>query len=296
MSLHRCSLMITAASLFLAATMSALASPLDHTWVSSTGSDTTGSGTIESPYATFRQAYYNTAPGGVISVLTPGDFGSLNIYNAITIDGGGRATICSSGEGINVAAGPTDSVTLQGFSMVASTARDPAIWYHSGAQLLVKDCFINGFNMGLGTRNAGARTLLVQNTTINGCPQGVYIEPGSGPIHAFLENVQIAGASEVAIYARSGRLEISHSRVTSSTIALKAETNAIINAEGNYIAFNGTAFDIAWSSTLRLSNNDIFDNTVGFATRGGTIASAKNNKRGGQGGGASPTMIPVSVF
>src|ERR1700735_58342 len=83
-----------------------------HTWVSGTGSDTTGNGTRALPYATFEQAYKNTILGGIISVADPGDYGPVTIAKSITIDGGGvRGCITglnSGNDAIKIEAGSTD--------------------------------------------------------------------------------------------------------------------------------------------------------------------------------------------
>lgn len=63
--------------LLSAASLSALST---HTWVAANGNDA-NSGTATSPYADFATAVANTAAGGTISVVGPGDYGQVNITN-----------------------------------------------------------------------------------------------------------------------------------------------------------------------------------------------------------------------
>src|SRR5258708_1354093 len=65
---------------------------ISHTWVSRTGGGTTC--TQVAPCLDFSAALEATLPGGVISVLTSGDYTSINITKSVTvraesIDGGG---------------------------------------------------------------------------------------------------------------------------------------------------------------------------------------------------------------
>jgi len=46
-------------------------------------------------------------------------------------------------------------------------------------------------------------------------------------------------------------------------------------------------------STIRLSNNDVYDNQTGFACGGGTLASAANNRKAGNVGGSLPVCAPT---
>jgi hypothetical protein len=59
-----------------------------QTWVSSLGVDTQPC-TRTAPCRTFAGAIAKTAAGGEIDVVDPGDFGTVTITKALTIDGGG---------------------------------------------------------------------------------------------------------------------------------------------------------------------------------------------------------------
>src|SRR5580700_7005573 len=90
-----------------------------RTWVSGVGDDANPCSRT-APCKTFAGAISKTAPGGEIDALDPGGFGALTITKSITIDGGGGqvASILVSGtNGINVAAGATDVVTLRNIQL-----------------------------------------------------------------------------------------------------------------------------------------------------------------------------------
>src|SRR5579863_9921926 len=113
MNLHR---IVPAASLLLfAASLSATSA---HTWVSATGSDSTGTGTTAKPYATFQTAMNNTTAGGLISVMGPGDYGPVSVIQSVTIDGTGGGSISFTGsEGIFVNPGAAASVVLRNLTI-----------------------------------------------------------------------------------------------------------------------------------------------------------------------------------
>ena len=82
----------------LAATMlviclwsSAAQAQASRTWVSGVGDDANPCSRT-APCKTFAGAIPKTAPGGEIDANHPGDFGTLTIKKATTIDGGRRAS------------------------------------------------------------------------------------------------------------------------------------------------------------------------------------------------------------
>ena len=78
----------------LAAVMPARATGPMKVWVAGTGSDLNPC-TLAQPCRTFQHAHDTLAPGGEISVLTPGDYGPLSISMAVSVtnDGAGEAGV-----------------------------------------------------------------------------------------------------------------------------------------------------------------------------------------------------------
>src|SRR5690349_3598944 len=93
----------TLASVVLAATS---AQAIPRTFVSGTGSGTAC--TRAAPCATFQAAHDATTTGGQVNCLDPGDFGSVAITKAITIDCTGTfgaGTGPATGDAVTVNAG-----------------------------------------------------------------------------------------------------------------------------------------------------------------------------------------------
>jgi hypothetical protein len=67
-----------AATVFAAGGSPVFAQLAANTWVSGVGDDTNPC-TYADPCATFAQAISETAPGGEVDVLDPGDFGPIEI-------------------------------------------------------------------------------------------------------------------------------------------------------------------------------------------------------------------------
>src|SRR6516225_11101864 len=108
-----------------------------RTWVSGVGDDANPCSRT-APCKTFAGAISKTAPGGEIDALDPGGFGALTITKAITIDGGGgqvASVLVSGTNGIAVAAGPTDVVTLRNLRINGVGSGLDGIKFLSGAAL-----------------------------------------------------------------------------------------------------------------------------------------------------------------
>src|SRR5437879_12572646 len=103
--------MIPLAVLVLATTVMHAQAP--RTWVSGDGDD---SNPCSQSFTcrTFSAALTRTAAGGEIDVRGAGDFGSVTITTAITIDGQGplASILAGASNGIVVKAGPNDVVVL----------------------------------------------------------------------------------------------------------------------------------------------------------------------------------------
>ena len=190
---------VALASLLAADLAFAQDAPLNiHSWVSSTG---TGSAcTRAAPCASFATAQNATVPGGVVSVLDPGDYGppfiitkSLTI-RAEGVDGG---SIVNSGTGflISVTAGASDVVTLEGLHF----SRAGGVQFNSGGQLHVVRCSIVGGTAagiaGISFQPNSLSKLSVTDTLISSMGSGgIVINPRSGgSARVNLERVTVNG-------------------------------------------------------------------------------------------------------
>jgi len=116
------------------------------TWVAFYGADSPSCGAATAPCATFQQAHDNVAAGGEVGVLTPGDYGLVQITKpaSITDDGTGQAGIQAPGGNwaVNIGVGSGAAVSVRG---------------------LVIDGVVSG---AVGIRMVGSQTVHIQNCVI----------------------------------------------------------------------------------------------------------------------------------
>lgn len=283
---------LPAAILCLCAT--SLSAQSAHTWVSSTGSDTTGTGTTAKPYATFQTAANNTAAGGIVSVLGPGDYGSLTISNALTIDGTGGGSIGFSGsEGIYVNAPASATVVLRNLTIDGVGVGVDAIFGQQFLNLIIDGCRFEGFtDIGVGIGSSSTENIAIHNTTIIGGILGVRVFQGVGPDKLSLDHVTIqgaVGATAAAVFTRSGLVDISDSVITQSTVGLEADTNATLKVERTVVSGNTNALCVYSGSTAQLNNTDLFDNTTTIEACGGIVTGSASNA------GPAPRTAPAVI-
>jgi hypothetical protein len=244
-----------------------------RTWVSGVGDDANPCART-APCKTFAGAISKTAPGGEIDALDPGGFGALTITKAITLDGGGGqvASILVSGtNGIVVAAGPTDVVTLRNLrinGLGPGSGSLDGIRYLSGAALHVEDCYIFGFTgNGVSTGNginvvttAANASLFVNNTFVTDNTNGVEIGPTAGNVRSMLVHVWAQGNSGFGF-----RLNPGAGAGGAGTVI--DESSALVN---------GTGIGVA-GGKLFLGNSVVIRNDFGVSSTGGTVLSYKTN-------------------
>jgi hypothetical protein len=155
-----------------------------RTWVSGVGSDSNPCSRTQ-PCLTFAGAYAKTSAGGEIDVLDPGDFGTLTITNAVTIDGRGVvAAISYAGSaGITIGAGAGDDVILRNLTLNGGGSGVAGIAFNSGASLRMRNVMImNSAPSGSGlifSPNAASR-MIVQDASFINNGGGIYVVPASG--------------------------------------------------------------------------------------------------------------------
>ncbi|MGA2649069.1 MAG: hypothetical protein ABSF28_01035 [Terracidiphilus sp.] len=305
-------LLLMSAALFCAASVPANALSA-HTWVSANGNDA-NSGTAVSPYADFATAVANTAAGGTVSVLGPGDYGPVTITQSITIDGtgGGSINFAGDAEAIYISAGANANIVLRNLSINGGGTGSDAIFIASAGttnviNVLIDGCLIAGFaDIGVGLGSESPMYVAVTNTTIQGGELGVrtFQNGTTAPVtvndHVSLDHVTIQGASVNGVFTRNGTLEISNSVITQSSatgaVAVQADTYATLSVESSMLTQNYTAVCSYTNSTIRLSNNDIFDNGTGLEACGGTVATNGNNRKGGNPGTGGTVGAPNATI
>jgi len=233
-----------------------------RTWVSGVGDDANPCART-APCKTFAGAISKTAPGGEIDALDPGGFGALTITKAITIDGGGgqvASVLVSGTNGIAVAAGPTDVVTLRNLRINGVGSGLDGVKFLSGAALHVQNCNIFGFTQdGINVATTAANLdLFVNDTFLTNNGNGIQISPTAGNVRSTLVHVWAQDNSGFGFLLNSGA----------------GLTGTVINESGAVL--NGTGIGIG-GGRLFLGNTVVFRNNFGVTVTGGTVTSYKTN-------------------
>src|SRR5215471_11326193 len=125
-----------------------------RTFVASTGSDSNPCSRV-APCRTFDAALNAVAPGGEIVPLDSAGFGAnLTITKAVSIiapDGVYAGVTITTGFGIFINAGPSDSITLRGLTVIGQSGdADSGVTFLTGGALHVESCVMTGFPNGEG--------------------------------------------------------------------------------------------------------------------------------------------------
>lgn len=188
---------VMGATLALALNAAAAQAQNNRTFVSGLGSDTGGC-TIGSPCRSFAYAITQTNAGGEIVVLSSAGYGAVTINKAISITneaGVEAAVTVSSGDGITIAAGTTDTVNLTGITLTGSGGSSGII-FTSGGTLNIKNCVVRGFTTyGLNLLPSASSNFNVTDTIASNNGDGINVRPsGTGATTtALFERVQAIG-------------------------------------------------------------------------------------------------------
>jgi hypothetical protein len=256
-----------------------------RTWVSGVGDDANPCSRT-APCKTFAGAISKTAAGGEIDALDPGGYGAVTITKAITIDGGGgqvASVLVSGTNGIVVAAGPTDVVTLRNLRLDGirgtGTGGLNGVRYSSGAALHVENCNIFGFTGdGINVATSATGTLFVTDTFVTNNGNGIQIAPTAANVRSMLVRVRAQDNSGFGFYLHPA------AGVGAGTVI--DDSSALVNGTG--IGVTG--------GMLFLGNSVIIRNNVGVAVTGGSVLSYKTNMIDGNLGGDGTPLpgIPLN--
>ena len=274
-------LILTCILLTFVAALPAMAGP--RTFVSGLGNDA-NPGTREQPKRTFASALTVTDPHGEVVVLDPAGFGSstLTINKSVSIIvpagifGGVRVT---SGPGIIVAAGASDTVVLRGLTLNSGGSGSSGIVFESGSALHVENCIIFGFTSGSGIhvplRHVGA-LLYVIDTICRRNNVGVFSNAG----RASLDHVRLEqNVYGLFVSGSETRGSIANSVASGNAYGLEGDGGEL-NIEGCLVANNvGSGITSATGATVRISNSTVTNNGTGLHNYNstGTLLSRGNN-------------------
>ena len=276
-----------------------------QTWVSGTGTDA-GDCPVTAPCRTFQYAHGQTSVGGVISVLSAGDFGPLVIRKSISIVAEGvEALILGAGAAnaaITIQAGANDIVSLRGLTIDMRGTGKTGIVFFSGAALHVQNCAIRRSVHGISAQLSSGTTskLHVSDTAVaDTSDNGINVFVGSTAIaKVVLDRVRVENAGQSGVRA-AGRGSVT---ATVRDSVLKGNANAGINAgvigtgivtvmvDRTVVVDGFRGVSAAGGTTIRIGDSTVTGNATGLFTAGnGVIASYGTNTVNGNGTDGVPT-------
>jgi len=250
-----------------------------RTWVSGVGDDVNPCSRT-APCKTFAGAISKTAMGGEIDALDPGGYGVVTVTKPITIDGGAGqvGSIMASGTNGIIINSTTGPVVLRNLTINGAGPPGPAptgingIRVLSGAKVQVEHCAITGFTQsGISVAASANASVTVRDTTIVSAATGL----------------SLANAVGTAAFVTLVNSTVSFS----STAGLVVTNGGIANVSNSTFSNNSGTALLPTSGVIRISNTDVFNNGLGVGTGGGSIVSANNNHKAGNGTGASDPSI-----
>jgi hypothetical protein len=286
-----------------------------QTFVASTGSDS-GSCAQLSPCRTLAFAAGITAPGGEVFALDSAIYGSTVTIPAgisiIAAPGAFAQIDVTSGDGIDIEAGGSDTVLLRGITVNNQGSSGSGIVYKSGAVLHVENCIVSGFTNGTtdgnGLQVSGNGLVDVKDSTFRGNDQNIAVQPYSGGVTVLVDRCRVEASpthnglvatdgSKVTVHdtiasanAQNGFLVASlSSRSADMNLADCVSSNNMGNGIGVLALGSGTV-------TARVAGCTVTDNDgVGLYNQGSTpeasLLTLKNSTVQGNGSGNTSGTI-----
>jgi hypothetical protein len=293
------------AFIFAAATVNAQAT---RTWVSGVGDDVNPCSRT-APCKTFAGAISKTAEGGEISVLDPGGYGSLTINKALTVDGSkgagyghvlasgtnGFTVNVTSGVNVNSAIVILRNLTVNGISQSSSLKGVHGVNHIKAHQLIVEECvFENLTTTGINQSSlATAGKLSVFDCSFSNIVTGILLNTSSGTSISQIEDCRFSNISNGINTTANAFVTVrncSFAATNGGNGAVRSATGCQVNVSDSSFANNVVGAN-ASGGTLRLSNNDFWNNTTAVF---GTAESANNNRfRGNTADGTTSNVIVV---
>jgi hypothetical protein len=280
---------------------------VQRTFVSGLGTGTTCS--RSAPCRQFSTALTQTSVGGEVVVLDSAGYGAFSITQAVSITAppGVYAGISVFfGDGIDINAGPSDTVILRGLTINNQGSTGSGIVFNTGGTLRIENVVSSGFNNAgsSGINFNGAGTLEVKDSALTGNYNGISVAPPSGTARAAINNVRLQGNSADGLHVLGGSIvSVRNSLASGNTnngfeadaTAVGAQLNlerclatnngtgvvaaslstgaAEINVESCVISGNKPGNGIAAAAlstgmaTVRVSNSMVTDNNFGFTAQ-----------------------------
>jgi hypothetical protein len=291
-----------------------------RTFVSSAAGDDGNPCTRTLPCLTFAGAYINTAAGGEIDVLDPGDYGPLTVITSLTIDGGGQlaSTTVSQPPGITITANQSnDVVVLRHLSLQGGLGNDSnpgsagtiGINIVSALRVTLDNIDVTGFGSGgiVIAPSSGTMNVNIQDASASDNSIGLLSKPTGGAAahvtidHSSFDN-NVGGG--IRVDSTGGGMTEATITATSASLnggnginAVAGAYQSIVSIKNGAIAKNGGVGVQANGANAGVSlGTTTLDQNTGGATsvvNGGAMTSYGNNSIvGSAGSGFTTTATP----
>ena len=303
----RSSLTVGVAALFVVGIASIAHAQATRTWVSGLGDDVNPCSRT-APCKTFAGAISKTAAGGEIDALDPAGYGAVTITKSITIDGNATlAAILASGTTGIIINGAGIVVTLRGLSINGAGTSPGIVGVRiiSAGKVFIERSVIFGFQQGTGRGVSDERTsgsffmtdTIVRNNSQSGV---VFLMPAGGTgVKGSFHNCRFEGNGNGGLVLSGGAVvTVKDSVATGNTQAgFFADSGpglaTQLNLQDCVTANNGQGITVGNGSTVRISQTQITNNTIGLNTSGtGLISSYGTNNITANGSGNGPPNGP----
>jgi len=222
-------------------------------WVSGQGADAYGCGPAPYPCRTLQYAYDHAAmTGGTILVHDPSTYGPLAIDHSISVvnDGAGAALVAAAGgDGVSIATGPGDFVSLEGLTIDGGGAVGNGVTVSSSTTLSISKCTIRGFVKGPDTPLTSGPFIGMTASFVTG--NGVLVMAiGGGSLFSVVDTAILANAGNgvlVSSYKAVGEMTGQLVRVAltnnggDGALAFALSTSINVLAEETRAIGNGAA-------------------------------------------------------
>lgn len=256
-----------------------------HAWVSINGADAPGCGTGAAPCRTFQYAHDNIVqPGGSIYVQTPGNYGQLTIAHSLSIiaETGPVTIFAASNDAIDVQAGTSDAVVIQGLTLDGVGTGTNGINLTSGGSLTVTKCLVKGFSTaGVAVSpTVGGTNIVISDSNISSnvsFAPGVLIGPAgaNSAARGIVHNIVLSN-NAIGIYIRTTSAGQSASIGVEDSIISNSENGVAVVGPNASVTLNrvnttGNATDLynyGGGSTLISLQTNFWNTAYGPITLG----------------------------
>jgi hypothetical protein len=213
-----------------------------RTWVMGTGDDANPC-TRTAPCKSFAGAISKTQAGGVIGVVDPGGYGSVNINKSISIiSEGAQASVLTAGtNGIVINAGAGDVVNLEGLLIQAGQPGGNGIEIAGAGTVRVSHCLVSGYQNGAGINlNSSAATkVFVSECEIAQNSNGVSASQGNSEV--VLDRVRLVGNQTAILGTNNGTIfHLNNSVLAYNGVAIGKVDGKILSSQTNALTGNGS--------------------------------------------------------